>query len=300
MEQPSGLGILATLPPEVRLLVWEHFLPDGQDVDYSSKVQKTDLSILRANRQLYDEISTHLYPKLWIEFEIRLLSSAIRGLKRAGLNVTITPPDPSDPGQLACLWKKTSNLMKLLQGLRSPPRHVTICLLDTPDAAAWHWDENPNTSVSNSLCHSCVDYQTVVSPFSRLRSIDRFAICPDSDFDVLRKIIDEDDILALIELVEVCAQTRERKPADKVHVDPKDCCDKQDAHCHTLYENFFLDVMLNTLYGPTTRILHLQRFSSWSVDRVGGHLEYKSILSAISRFYHRLWCLDNNMAPAEF
>lgn len=69
-ENPT-LGIFATLPPEIRRLIWEDFHPRGHDTSSSSRVRnKTDLSILRTSRKIYEEVSTVIFSNDWLEFEI--------------------------------------------------------------------------------------------------------------------------------------------------------------------------------------------------------------------------------------
>ncbi|OJJ45039.1 hypothetical protein ASPZODRAFT_168135 [Penicilliopsis zonata CBS 506.65] len=63
----SSLGLFARLPPEIRIQIWNEFVPTGEDrygVWYKKVErygQRTDLAILRTNRQIYDEITSIIY-----------------------------------------------------------------------------------------------------------------------------------------------------------------------------------------------------------------------------------------------
>jgi len=52
----SRLGRFAGLPLEIRRLIWLELAPAGRDRGLES-VQKTDLSILRTSRHLYEEMN---------------------------------------------------------------------------------------------------------------------------------------------------------------------------------------------------------------------------------------------------
>lgn len=54
------IGTLAQFPFEIRELIWKDFSP--------RQGQETDLSILRTCRQLYEEVSPHIYEKEVLRF----------------------------------------------------------------------------------------------------------------------------------------------------------------------------------------------------------------------------------------
>ncbi|EED24007.1 hypothetical protein TSTA_073930 [Talaromyces stipitatus ATCC 10500] len=51
----SGLGNFGKLPPEIRFMIWSDFVPSGHERS------KTDLSILRASKQLHAEVLSYLH-----------------------------------------------------------------------------------------------------------------------------------------------------------------------------------------------------------------------------------------------
>ncbi|KAL8661678.1 MAG: hypothetical protein Q9202_005370 [Teloschistes flavicans] len=74
----DGLGALHKLPPEVRLMIWQHFIPPDSPTDAELKQRRHQpcelsaqpptaghglLSILRASRQIYEEVVEELYRK---------------------------------------------------------------------------------------------------------------------------------------------------------------------------------------------------------------------------------------------
>src|SRR5207248_8010596 len=67
-NNPS-LGVFAQFPPEVRVLIWKNFRPEGKD-GTPSQVPKAGLSVLRTSRQLYNEVSTQIYSKCCLILEI--------------------------------------------------------------------------------------------------------------------------------------------------------------------------------------------------------------------------------------
>ncbi|GAD97870.1 hypothetical protein CPC735_057070 [Paecilomyces variotii No. 5] len=69
-ENPS-LGLFSRLPYEIREPIWKEFFPTSRHQHpLMTQRQKTDLSILRASRALYDEISRLLYENTSLTFSL--------------------------------------------------------------------------------------------------------------------------------------------------------------------------------------------------------------------------------------
>ena len=62
----TPLGTMAYFPPEIRDLIWLQFVPSGHETNHP----KTDLSILRTNHALHDEVSRVLYNNSHLEIDI--------------------------------------------------------------------------------------------------------------------------------------------------------------------------------------------------------------------------------------
>ncbi|KAL1961880.1 hypothetical protein VTN77DRAFT_960 [Rasamsonia byssochlamydoides] len=201
MANPS-LGAFAALPPEIRLLIWDYFYPSGHDTPSARKRNKTDLSILRASRQLYEEISTHLFAHLdYVEFEVSPVyrrgwwidfydswhrsrwtfhdgddakARGFLGLPYAEMKIEIhillLAPDPKDPGQLTCLWQKVNELIRFLQEMDSIGC-LTIRLEDT-ETTAWLDRDKGKPTVS------------IHEPHDRRLWVDK-PYYPNTDFEVV-------------------------------------------------------------------------------------------------------------------
>lgn len=69
MADNPSMGLFSKLPYGVREQIWQHFLPQGHDTP-TARAQKSDLRILRASRELHDEITARLYSNLSLYFEL--------------------------------------------------------------------------------------------------------------------------------------------------------------------------------------------------------------------------------------
>ncbi|KAJ1715504.1 hypothetical protein NYO67_2339 [Aspergillus flavus] len=141
----AGLGNFAILPPELRLCIWDWLFPrhiigplKGPPI---FKRRRTRLAILRTSKELYAEISHHLYSRIsvsirlnpqkrqWLSFripELRLSwqieekEDAIqRGydtfpFHKVPIYIGIHPPNPASPGDLFRLWQNVRSLINIL------------------------------------------------------------------------------------------------------------------------------------------------------------------------------------------
>ncbi|QMW36183.1 hypothetical protein G4B84_011712 [Aspergillus flavus NRRL3357] len=141
----AGLGNFAILPPELRLCIWDWLFPrhiigplKGPPI---FKRRRTRLAILRTSKELYAEISHHLYSRIsvsirlnpqkrqWLSFripELRLSwlieekEDAIqRGydtfpFHKVPIYIGIHPPNPASLGDLFRLWQNVRSLINIL------------------------------------------------------------------------------------------------------------------------------------------------------------------------------------------
>ncbi|KAB8205640.1 hypothetical protein BDV34DRAFT_212979 [Aspergillus parasiticus] len=183
----TGLGNFATLPPELRLCIWDWLFPrhiigplKGPPI---FKRRRTRLPILRTSKELYAEISHHLYSRIsvairlnprkhqWLAFRIQNLGiswlieekeDAIqRGfdkfpLQRVPIYIGIHPPNPASPGDLIRLWQNVQSLVNILE--HAPSIKITLF------SARWSTEGTGNRRVY------CVHIKSYCSPilFSRL------------------------------------------------------------------------------------------------------------------------------------
>lgn len=156
--QPTLLGEFARLPVEVRYLIWEYFYPRGYNR------QKTDLTILRTNSVLYNEIIVCLgWPESLVHLAFELTPEPDRtvsfriynGPRTICWNITTkwfeapkfsylpldklhgvvtikAPAGAIDVGQLVCLWGKCFTLVHILNQLNcNRIRYLNVVLRDT-------------------------------------------------------------------------------------------------------------------------------------------------------------------------
>lgn len=87
LDDHNGLGTLISLPLEVRRLIWTYFTPTGYRSDHKrrptlekARFERWSMSILRASRQLYEEVSSTLYDKLELAIGITPLTGGLTEL----------------------------------------------------------------------------------------------------------------------------------------------------------------------------------------------------------------------------
>ncbi|KAL4883437.1 hypothetical protein BJY04DRAFT_25614 [Aspergillus karnatakaensis] len=215
-----GLGNFSQLPPEVRLCIWDWLPPykyKHLDLYKYSRPGRNTLAILRSSRQLYNEISHHIYHDLDVTIQFRPENiwararlyglcfpiwrfrkpdSAIRRgfdqfpFYRTGLTINILAPDPRDGVQLFYLWQKVNELAKLLAKASSVGT-VRFALL--PDGRH-HWISNRRACISARLDPSfykrqlefywkfrlerdLYDHEIVFLPLCRLKNVEAMKVC---------------------------------------------------------------------------------------------------------------------------
>lgn len=198
------LGSFARLPPEIRLKIWEHLFASlrfrTQPPEPDCRRASRNLSILCANKYLYEEISCCLYPRVaftihvtpvydkqqWViaeassrrlgvlaQCDLRDMTDVKRYLQNFPrrinpLNVWIYAPARRDPGQAVLLWQKANALVDLLIAFR---RHSPC--LERPHIAIHvdgpcHSRGEPKKSLKHRRYYY-LDVDLAVLPFCRLK-----------------------------------------------------------------------------------------------------------------------------------
>jgi hypothetical protein len=154
---PQNLGELAKLPAELRQIIWQNVGPQN------GSGPKPSMGVLRTCRQLYDEVFPIMYNnevlcfkvapryqyRSWISVSNRCgaawtLESSDDALSHGynklpysrlrAVRIEVEAPDPFDPGQLICVWKKVRELVELLGQAGQLP-DLEINLLKSPRAS---------------------------------------------------------------------------------------------------------------------------------------------------------------------
>lgn len=137
----DSLGNLSVLPPEVRIIVWEHFLPRNSCMDQEREnwkpyicpdqpEKRSSLAILRASRLIYEEISHMLYNRCltlqidphntrWVTKHFTANAWHFRHVDFARfkrVEIEIFAPDRRDPGQLLLTRQLIFDLLCCLSG----------------------------------------------------------------------------------------------------------------------------------------------------------------------------------------
>ncbi|KJK67129.1 hypothetical protein P875_00117532 [Aspergillus parasiticus SU-1] len=214
----TGLGNFATLPPELRLCIWDWLFPrhiigplKGPPI---FKRRRTRLPILRTSKELYAEISHHLYSRIsvairlnprkhqWLAFRIQNLGiswlieekeDAIqRGfdkfpLQRVPIYIGIHPPNPASPGDLIRLWQNVQSLVNILEHAPSiKSMHVQFL---SNMRYRWHEGEQglKNVTYSSWYNRQFYDHQIIYLQFCRLEKVQSMKVSYPTELDgVLR------------------------------------------------------------------------------------------------------------------
>ncbi|KAL4789950.1 hypothetical protein BDV19DRAFT_394554 [Aspergillus venezuelensis] len=129
----TGFGSLAILPPELRLMIYEHAVTNGSA---PALLRTSKIINFEIKPRLYDTVDIHIYPRKldpWARISFPLLPEAFWTIeqeedfdtRRRGVSalpytrfnrtrVIIYAPDPKIIGQLAYLWIKTDAFAHVL------------------------------------------------------------------------------------------------------------------------------------------------------------------------------------------
>ncbi|KAN0070377.1 hypothetical protein V8E54_011246 [Elaphomyces granulatus] len=301
------MGDFAKLPSEIRLLIWEYYLfnhrgPGTCTCTGAAGKTAPGLSILRASRSLYNEISHHLYtglrPNVLLTPRCFWITINMKGKKRdfirakwrfndeadaihhgfqnfpyhkVDLIVNIYAPDPNDPGELVRIWQKTNTLARLI-GLKPTPNSLKIYL---PRFASRDWGQNGQTNDS-------AKYPESPSPYDYYPDT-RIASTPFQRFEKLRPLSYK------IYCVDFVKKKHDHVSHKLSYTPPHDDSIEPNFTAGIDREmidlSFFLDTKLDSLEGQTADLLRLERFSEWFEDGQGWDSAYeKQILFALRRF----------------
>jgi hypothetical protein len=159
--------------------------------------------------------------------------------------IRIFAPHPHDPGQLICLWRRTSELAKFFSQMKQAISSITV-QLENSENASWYGSGMPNNSIPDPF-YERYDHETSLLPFCRLRNVTQFNIL--SPEGMPRGVFDGEFQLAMESVIE-CHKT----PFDENTSD----LDKtlNDGIIHV---DMFLGERLCFLPGKTARMLRLER-----------------------------------------
>ncbi|KAJ9208438.1 hypothetical protein DTO280E4_3385 [Paecilomyces variotii] len=209
------LGLFSGLPYEIREMIWKEFFPTSRHQHpLMSQRQKTDLSVLRANRALYDEISTLLYKNSCLTFTLTpayvswavvtldqskehsndrhigakpiwslesLADAKSRGFdnlpfhKIETVNVNLHPPNPRKKGEIFFLWRKVTDLVTIFKKAKRI-HDLTIWLKKGIDGDWVDKWMKPHTSALYQIDHCRCDHDVVCLPFCTLRNVEEIWI----------------------------------------------------------------------------------------------------------------------------
>ena len=174
MAHESSLGLLASLPVELRDQIWDYLsLKPGR---FGIESTQPKLAFLQASRQVYREASPIVYGDVILQFHIdpkyqykswlnvksnfgaqwllqNLDNAMQRGFdklpyeKLGNIQINIEAPNRRDPGQLICLYKKCLDLAVLLECAKHGLPNLELSLLDST-SAKWSLEGKPQKSVA--------------------------------------------------------------------------------------------------------------------------------------------------------
>ncbi|KAL8915817.1 MAG: hypothetical protein Q9208_008831 [Pyrenodesmia sp. 3 TL-2023] len=184
--QHPGLGKFASLPLELRDLVWDQLPLESR------------LSLVRVSRQVCAEISPRIYKNIALQFSIQpkyqdqswlrvesssekqwLLQNVDDACKRSfnkipfqqlkRIRIMIEAPDKEDQGQIICLFKKCLDLAGLLENAIHGLPDVEIVLVESA-SSNWTVRGKPQESIDLDQATFSHDYLIVLLAFSRVRN----------------------------------------------------------------------------------------------------------------------------------
>lgn len=299
MVHNSSLGMLASLPRELRDQIWD------------TLVAKRKFAFLQASRQIHEEaaliVDSMIYTDVVLQFNVvpkyqyrswlivessfnatwalnSLDHSRKRGFEKlpyeklGKIQINIEAPDKTDPGQIVCLHKKCVDLATLLENAKQDLPHVEINLLEST-SAQWHSGDKPQKSIyldrqmhyppkfidpyKEESFNEHEDYVIVLYPFSRLRNARSAEVCRPT------ALKDDNDFGKSI------ARNIEETEPVGTYLNPDDPWDDGVIQREVDQIYMDLDLDLDLLDGPTAAMMRLDRFSSWYTDKFGGDSHYE-------------------------
>ena len=318
MTNNPALGLLASLPVELRLQIWGHLPLDRDELKQGEKPPRQKLAILYTNRQINREASAKVYANIDLQFSIdpsydrkawlrignnlgteyvlqdtndalKLGFNNLPYAKLRGVHFDIEAPNRRDPGQVFCLYKKCTDLVTLLQSTKYCLPDITLRLSDTT-AAKWTVDGAPQKSVACDrprnipLVDQIIDRQTDQA----------YIYCDDSQivlcaFLRLRnarsaQILIPHDMQRQGSFLDNLEDAWTDEGPFGSYIDPTYAWN--DTRLQERLDIIFtdLDLELDMLPGKTADMLRLERCSAWYTDEAGGdspyEKEYERIIKA--------------------
>lgn len=204
----------------------------------------------------------------------RLRKDSVEKLK--GLHVEIEVPDDKDPGQIACLFRKCVDLVRLLELAPRALQNLDVHFNDSANAK-WFVDGEPQKSVCDTdrlnepgrLFHN--DQEIVAMAFDRLRNVRMAKV------HLPENVMCDDGISTALDLEWIVM----RQEAFGTRMNPADCLN--DSFIQADLNDMFmaLDVELDVLPGVTAVMMRLERFSLWYTQGLGSESKYERKLERI-------------------
>ncbi|KAL8789071.1 MAG: hypothetical protein Q9213_001334 [Squamulea squamosa] len=169
MEQNPGLGVLTTLPPELRNMIWEclskqhsftffrtsrQIYAEGSEIFYHNQILQFHISPkyeykswLVGESNFVAECAPQRFVLQDVYFAIRKGFDKLPFEKLKKIQININAPEHSDPGQSICLYRKCVDLAALLEHAKHGLPNMEINLLDSA-SAKWYSGNKPQHSIS--------------------------------------------------------------------------------------------------------------------------------------------------------
>ncbi|KAL8907230.1 MAG: hypothetical protein Q9207_001531 [Kuettlingeria erythrocarpa] len=295
---------LASLPVEIRSLVWEFFsmkpsfafvlgdfCPDKDErmflLEYDKMILQFHISPTYQHKSWCSVESSiiggnsRLKRKGGAEWPLQDLDDAMRRgfhklhyQKMKRVQIDVGAPDHNDPGQVFCLYKKCLDLATMLEHAENDLLNLEINLLDS-EQARWTWNRQLQSSI---IQHPIEVYELVLSAFSRLRNVKSAKFRIPVQLDPSNHLIE--NMEAKLEL--------EGPFGSNVAPDGDEEWDDRDIQTEKDLLFMKVDLELDFLHGHTANMMRLDRFSFWYTDKIGGESKYESEYERIIRSWKHL------------
>lgn len=310
MTNNPGLGLLAALPVELRLQIWNRLPLDRDEIEDGANPPRQKLAILYTSGQINREASAIVYVNIDLQFSIHpdydrkswlrvstnlgtdyalqdINDAMHRGFdklpyeKLRGIHFDIKAPNRRDPAQVFCLFKKCTDLVTLLQSAKRALPDMALRLSDSTPDAKWTVDGAPQKSVA---CDRPRSFPIVDKIIDR-QDDQAFIYCDDSQivlcaFLPLRNVRSAQIFLPNdMERQEPFLNSLEDVWTDEgpfgTYLDPD--YGWNDTKLQERLDLIFtdLDLELDMLPGETANMLRLERFAAWYTDEAGGKSPYE-------------------------
>jgi hypothetical protein len=300
MANPS-LGDFAAFPAEIRLLIWDYLYTRGGHSRKARKHNKTDLRMLRASRQLYDEIWTHLFSHMeYIEFRLAPCCGTNYWMEcfdqwhqrrwaftgagdsmwyrfqgfphhKIGIYVRLLAPSSGKrSAELRFLWRNVEELIQFLDTV-GPIRRLIVRLEDTPSGSWLDQEGKPVVNI-HRLQYFATDQRRRAWPWiGNYLKGNREGLA--TSFYRLRNDIHEMKISASVEFEKMfhdsLACISKQFVMESPYIIPADYGVKPtDSVSRRIYIAVYQGNILYLLPKETAAVLRLEPYRYWSNDLV--------------------------------